>query len=347
MTMLTSIRPLEDLPGLTPDLEREALNAAAARAEALAASGKNPAAERVMEKIIGGQKYLVDLQELLKKEIEAHPSQAVELYRQIAAVAQARGDLPEAEKALHRILNALPEDWDALKRLGLVHMGQGNLEEAERIYRLLLQKAEKSSDKKNLAAIWGDLGLILKRQRRYAEALNAHETSLSIERENENLMGIANQLGNIVSMYILLDKNDEAEKLLLQLMHIEVNFLRRPDSIAKCASSYGTICLRRGKIREALDNFEDALQFNLMIKDAQGIAICFQNMGEVELNYGNCIKAIKLFRKSLEIYERMNAKNQIEKIKKLLTEAKTKDAQQFAKNVLPKYADLMQKLAES
>ena len=119
--------------------------------------------------------------------------------REIAAIAYLRGDLDEARERLEAITRLLPDDRDAINRLGHIHRTQGRLGEAERSYRRVLEVSPDSAEWQAIA--YGNLGLIYQTRGDLDQAEAMLRKSLQIFEKVGHLEGMASQYGNLGIVY--------------------------------------------------------------------------------------------------------------------------------------------------
>lgn len=83
------------------------------------------------------------------------------------------GALTQAERLYRAVLDAEPENADALHLLGVAHLQGGDAVEAERLIRRALERAPS-------ATVYCNLGAALRRQKRPAEAIGAFRRALAL-----------------------------------------------------------------------------------------------------------------------------------------------------------------------
>lgn len=96
------------------------------------------------------------------------------VYR-IADMHFARGDLEEAEKWFIKALAFDPNHPEALNRLGVIYIQQGNARRAEILYRKLLSITQKES------IYYCNYGRCLYNQKRLPEAIEAYDNALKLD----------------------------------------------------------------------------------------------------------------------------------------------------------------------
>jgi tetratricopeptide (TPR) repeat protein len=98
----------------------------------------------------------------------------------LAEAARLHGDgkLDEAERVYRQVLNEEPDNVDALRMLAMLAAAAGKFDDAERLLRRVLSLAP------DYFTAHMDLGRILKEQDRYEDAINAFRAALKIEPNN-------------------------------------------------------------------------------------------------------------------------------------------------------------------
>ena len=106
-----------------------------------------------------------------------------------AVAAQRHGQLREAEKIYGRVLEAAPDNFDALNLLGAVKLQQGEIGEAQR----LLSAAVKANPR--AAGAWSNLGQALHALKRAPDALECLDKARSLAPDDVNIL---NQHANVL-----------------------------------------------------------------------------------------------------------------------------------------------------
>lgn len=134
---------------------------------------------------------LDDAQHMLNERID---QEKIKLDRELAAVAFTVGRIDEAAEALERVLQLLPNDLDAISRLGHIHFLRGRLAAAEESYRSVLALA---SDGAWTATAYGNLGNVMRTRGDLDGAEAMYRKALEIEEKLGRLEGMAIQYGNL------------------------------------------------------------------------------------------------------------------------------------------------------
>lgn len=184
----------------------------------------------------------------------------IQISREAAELLYRTGRIDEAEKALQRILNLLPDDLDVTNSLGHIHRLRGDLPAAKRQYENLLQLAP--NDQRWQAAALGSLGLIARTRGDLDDAQKLHREALDIERNLGRLEGQASELGNLGAIALTRGDLDDAEKFIRE--SLEIN--RKLGSLEGQANQLGNL----GGIAETCGNMDEAQKFWTESRDLFG-----------------------------------------------------------------------------
>ncbi len=226
--------------------------------------------------------------------------EAIQLDRELAAVAYTTGRIDEAEQALERILEVLPDDLDAINRMGHTHRLRGRLDDAKECYsRLLVLKPD---DREVEAVAYGNLGLIYKTRGDLDEAEKMFNAGLEIDKELDRLEGMAAKYGNLGLIYRKRGDLDEAERMHRKSLDVNEE-LDRIEGMANQYAALGLVENARGNLDEAEKLHKQGLDIEIQLGRQEGIARQYGNLGLIYQTRGDLEKAEKMYRKSLEISE--------------------------------------------
>ena len=228
----------------------------------------------------------------------------IELDREFAAVAFTTGRIDEAERALRRILDALPDDRDALNRLGQIEVLRGRLERADACYRHILQLSH--DDEFVQAVANGHLGTILRLRGDLDGAEKTHGKALAIHEKLGHVEGVASEYGNLGIVLQTRGDLDGAEQLCRKALAI-FEKLDDLESMAKQYGNLGAVRHTRGDLDGAEDMFCKALAINEKLGRLAGIAMASGNLGLVRESRGDLDGAEEMHRMALEIDERIGS----------------------------------------
>lgn len=226
--------------------------------------------------------------------------------------------LTSSQSALEKYQEAIAlnsENVVAWNRLGLIQYSIGNLPEAEKAFREILEIS--ASDQTSKAIAYGNLGLIYSARNKLKEA---EEYQLGALRINENLndkKGISNQYTNLGLIYLARYQTREkkedlnmAENYFHGSLKINKN-LERKIGEAQDYSNLSLIALSREDYDLAEDFQREALAINNAIGMGKGIATNYANLGLINLERGGMVRleeAERDFQKSLKIERALERK---------------------------------------
>jgi len=158
----------------------------------------------------------------------------------LAAEHQKEGRFEEAEKLYREVLRNNPQNVDALRMLGLLAFGGGNIDEAERLFRRAVTAAP------DFVSAIIDLGLALKEQSRIEEAIECFRQATKLEPKN---VKAHYQLAQILSPAAL---SDEAIKSYQQILEL------RPKH-AGALLGLGHVLKTMGRQEEAIESYRKCI----------------------------------------------------------------------------------------
>jgi tetratricopeptide (TPR) repeat protein len=134
------------------------------------------------------------------------------LDREIASVAYVTGEMQVAEDALRAILAESPSDVAALNQLGRICGDQGRWEEAEALFRRVIDFGVKQVDTFTQAAGYSNLGTMYRSQRRFNHAESNFRLALRLHKAIGEREEVANILAKIGSLFHLRGDYRQARK---------------------------------------------------------------------------------------------------------------------------------------
>lgn len=188
--------------------------------------------------------------------------------------------------------------------------------------------AVKNSANKNTylrikAAALNNIGYIQQNLNYVKPALDYYFQSAKIQEEIGDISGLAQSLNNIGFVYQGLDDTIKAFMYYEKSLHLREG-LKENSGIAQslnnlglmyrkygdpsCKSKEKNVCQKAGT-QKALAYYLRSLELKKEVNDAQGIGICYNNIGSVYSTLGDLDKALEYFNKSLEIRKEINDKN--------------------------------------
>ncbi|MCP4251337.1 MAG: tetratricopeptide repeat protein, partial [bacterium] len=219
-----------------------------------------------------------------QQQIRDDAADYLELCREIAAIAFLRGDLDEARKRLEAINRLIPNDLDAINRLGHIHRVQGRLDEAERSYRRVLDLS--ADDETGRAVAYGNLGLIYLTRGDLDQAEEMHGKALDIEEKLGRLEGMANQYGNLGLIHQTRGDLDQAEEMHRKALEI-FEKLGQLEGMAAQYGNLGLIHRMRGDLDQAEEMHRKSLEIKKKLGRLEGMASDYAAIGLVHSARGD------------------------------------------------------------
>lgn len=246
-----------------------------------------------------------DLREVKRALLELANPQGqdyVELCREIATVAYITGDIEEAEKRLNIILAHDPADVNAINRLGNVFMLRGEFDQAEVQYKRSLELS--SPESSDMAAAYGNLGLLAETRGDPDGAEKLHYKALYIERRLGRLAGQAIDLGNLGNLAQKRGDLDAAGKLYREALDINRKLKHLPGQAINLGN-LGNLAEIRGDVDGAEKLYHEALGIERKLGRLEGQAINLGSLGNLAEIRGDVDGAEKLHREALDINRKL------------------------------------------
>ncbi|CAF0971087.1 unnamed protein product [Adineta steineri] len=188
-------------------------------------------------------------------------------------------------------------------RLGMVLWSMGQFDKAEDIYQVLLDQKKDDKDK---APIYHQLGLIMKDQGKYEEALTFYEKSLAIYQKtlSTNHPSLAMSYNNIGLVHYNMGNYPKALSSHEKALGIRQQSL--PCNHPHLAASYnniGIVYKKMGNYPKALSYYEKDLEISQqsLPPNHPDLAASYNNIGNVYKSMGNYPQALSSHEKALEI----------------------------------------------
>ncbi|KAN0072346.1 hypothetical protein V8E54_009275 [Elaphomyces granulatus] len=218
--------------------------------------------------------------------------------------------LQHAARCSRAVLNGMVTgrgiEW-ALHNLGNLYMGQGKLDEAEKMYQRALQEFEKAlgpghtstlDTVNNLGILYVDQGKLDEAEKMYQRALQGKEKALGPD--HTSTLDTVNNLGNL---YANQGKLDEAKKMYQRaLQGKEKTFGPDHTSILNMINDLGLLYKSQGKLDEAEKMYQRALQGyeKALDPDHTSALNTVNNLGNVYFSQGKLDEAEKLYQRALQ-----------------------------------------------
>ncbi len=234
----------------------------------------------------------------------------IEVHRGIAEWAFLTGEIDETRRSLERILMLIPDDRDALNRMGHVHRIRRNLTEAEECYQRLLGLT--IGEPTWQAVAYADLGLIFKARGELDQAEKMHKKALAINEKLGRLEGMTtdyNNLGVVLQTRGDLDQAEVMHKKSLELNEI----LARQRGMANSCNNLGIIYMTRGDLNRSEAMHRRSLEINEKLGRLEGIADAAGNLGIIHDMRQEFDEAERLYQRVIQIEEELHRPDSLAK----------------------------------
>jgi tetratricopeptide (TPR) repeat protein/2-polyprenyl-3-methyl-5-hydroxy-6-metoxy-1,4-benzoquinol methylase len=220
-------------------------------------------------------KRLPEAEAIYRRILEAEPNQPDALHF-LGVIASQRGDRQTAVELIGKSLSFKPDNASAHANLGNALQGLGLLEQALGSYQKALQL------KPDFAEAHYNLGNVLRAQRKIDEAATCYRKALSLRPDFAEAYG---NLGNLLREQGRLDEAIASYRKALWL---------KPD-LAEVHYSLGDALKEQGKLDDAIACFRKALLLR------PGFAEAHSNLGTALRQQGKLDEAVRSYRKALSI----------------------------------------------
>lgn len=167
-------------------------------------------------------------------------------------------------------------------------------------YQKASESALKSGKKELLSMAYNNIGLVLKKLKRYEEATNYLERSLAIDKGNDDLPGMADVYNNLG----LVSLETGAWEKALTYMKLSYDLVKNsndPLSLSIAYNNFGDIYLKLGKTKLALQYAEKSLEIDRIHGSEVDVARSLMTRGQVLMRLGQKGEALADFRESEQL----------------------------------------------
>jgi len=197
-----------------------------------------------------------------------------------------------------------------LHQLGIVHEHQGNYPEAVKLYQQSLEIKKDLGDKSGIASSLHQLGMVHQDQGNYPEAVKLYLQSLEMAKDLGDKSGIAYSLGQLGNVHYMQGNYLEAVNLYQQNLEMSKQ-IGDKSSIANALHQLGMVHHHQGNYLEAVKLYLQSLEMAKDLGNKSGIAYSLHQLGMVHQDQGNYPEAVKLYEQSLELLKDLGDKSGI------------------------------------
>lgn len=201
---------------------------------------------------------------------------------------------------------------DGLVSIGSIHLMKGETREAEKLFRRAMGIYQEMGNRRNAATLHLNIGGMHFGRGEFREALSHYQDALDIFTEVEDKLGMIGAIDGIASVY---NEIGSYEKSLDY--HIRGETLRRELGYTMNsgqANSLGNLFANMGRLDSAQTFYRAALELARKDDKKEDIATSLSNIGTLYERRGNEAEAMRYFRESLEIREKLGSKRAAESL---------------------------------
>ncbi len=205
--------------------------------------------------------------------------------------------------------NLLKYKGDAFNYIGLSYRRKGDLDKALQNGLKSLKIRVKIKDSVGIAWAYESLAMVYKYKGAYDKAIAMYQEAAGIFEKINDSDNLAGCYYNVADLYMDLKRYQLSKKYYLQAKII----IRETDELLETDinNSLGVMYYYTQKLDSALLYYQMALDGYKKLGSKEGVAIGYQNVGEVFVLKGLHKQGIKKLQKALKIYKELNYKKDI------------------------------------
>jgi len=214
----------------------------------------------------------------------------------------AQGLLERAIPLLHRA-EELGREATALTALGDIHVARGEIGEALHYVDDALALSRKAGDSSAEASALYNLANVQKLRGELQQALGGFEQALEINRRLGEDTGTFHALYALGSIYFDLGDLVKAREKYEEALKIGQPLKDTAPRRARLLNNIGLVLYQQDQREVALDYFQRALTLSQELKDSDGTAAAFHNLGVAEVALGHPGEGLETLRQALALRE--------------------------------------------
>lgn len=263
------------------------------------------------------EQELLRARELLEKEGNSDKPELIEVMNLLGGVLEDQGRTGEAlglfkeAYGLSEALEIGPAMVESLRRMGSAFAVRGELDDAADRYRQAVDLCKQLDDRKALSEIYGDLGDVYVEQGSLKEAIKVFKEAERLDHDDP--LGFALAKRRLGGAYQEKGEYKRAEEYYSEADSLLEN-LDDEGERAVLYVAWGSLAQERGKVREALDRYQQALVINETQRHALGEAICRRHIGAALHDLGRLDDAAEELQRARKLLERQGGEDKPELI---------------------------------
>lgn len=213
--------------------------------------------------------------------------------------------IQESKQKKLKALNAL-----AMHKLGNHYLGLGEFDSAMHHYDNCIKIREDIGDKKGLANILNNKGIIYSYTGEIKKSKENYFRSLNLRIDCNDSNGIAGSYVNLGMLFHDLGSIDTTIEFYQKSIKIHED-LGNEKSTANIYNNLGVVYKDKGDIVTAMDYYNKSLEISETLKDSSQIASIYSNIGLIYKIQGDFEKALKYYNKSLKLLRKIEDNRRI------------------------------------
>jgi CHAT domain-containing protein/tetratricopeptide (TPR) repeat protein len=189
----------------------------------------------------------------------------------------------------------------ALTALGDICVARGEIGEALRYFTDALALSRKAGDSRAEASVLYNLSSVQRLRGELQQALGGFEHALAINRRSGEQAGQLHTLYALGSVYFDLGDLDKAREEYEEALKLGQTLEGLASRRARLLNNIGLVFYRQDQREVAVGYFRRALAFSQELKDSDGIAAAFHNLGVAEVALGRPREGLEALRQALAL----------------------------------------------
>ncbi len=196
---------------------------------------------------------------------------------------------------------------DNLNRLGVLLRNNSKYNEALRVHKTALNIAEESGYKRGQTISLNNIGVVYRRIDNHASAAEYHTKALKVAEETKDTFSISVSYNSLGNIYSLNGRYDEALSFFNKALDLAIK-QKNQLSQAINNNNIGEVYEFTGNYNKAKEYYLRSFEINQTLKNEKGIAISYNAIGKITLLNGDAKTALDYFSKALVIDQKLGDK---------------------------------------